>query len=458
MSLIYSSRSVQRLSTDDLRRLSANGPSRSRSIYKNPTINRGLQNVFLCVDNADVYFEFGRHSDERIPAHKCLLSAESDVFKSTFVNGDLAPTIVQIDAPVAAFKEFLQFFYFSEVILSMEHIVNVINLAKMYDVIACLNVCLRYLKDILTSDTLIFVYGVAIYFELDALKTICETRISIKPEAFFSTSAFLKCHRSVLSHILSLDTLSCSEMLVFEACVAWATATSAEKNVNNRAIRARLDDLFYDIRFGSMTIEDFVAMSASNNDLFSPDEYKEIVQLIVCKEFQSTKFKRNARQIQSGISVDWNKECVIECNRLLADLNPIASYHIIQAVETTTFSTNVPIILGEFRCAELLARETGNKNVLATEVKITEIFDNIDRKIIRFGKGTFANEVISLRPVLIQPGFTYEIEFKQNPNTHLFRANELKAEVRMDEDIFIEFSGTTNGFITALAFNRIVNA
>lgn len=242
--------------------------------------------------------------------------------------------------------------------------------------------------------------------------------------------------------------------------MAWVQATSKKNQVTKELVRAHLGELFYDIRFGSMTINEFVAVSVSYDDLFSSNEYKEIVQLIVAKEFQSNKFKRNSRQTQPEMQVTWNKDAVIECGRVVEDQNPIASYCILQAVETTTFTTNKPVILGEFYCTDLIIQgEAGSRNALTTEVSITEIFDKEHQTVIRAGKGTLGNELISLRPVLIRPGFMYEIQFKQMPNKHFYRAKELKDEVEFDTDIVIQFHGISSnrGLIKTLRFNRLVN-
>lgn len=436
----------------------------SEYIFKNQFLKTGIESLFLNAETADVNFAFtSKGKCERVPAHKCLLAAGSEVFKRMLF-GDCDSkendVITVDDTPFAAFKEFLQFFYLIEVKLTMKHVVNVVNLGKKYNAIACLSICERFLKDIIASDTICFVYGLAILFDLEHLKDLCESRISANPEALFASSAFLKCHRSVLSHILNLEQLSCSETKVFLACMAWVQATSKENQVTKELVRAHLGELFYDIRFGSMTINEFVAVSVSYDDLFSSNEYKEIVQLIVAKEFQSNKFKRNSRQTQPEMQVTWNKDAVIECGRVVEDQNPIASYCILQAVETTTFTTNKPVILGEFYCTDLIIQgEAGSRNALTTEVSITEIFDKDHQTVVRAGKGTLGNELISLRPVLIRPGFMYEIQFKQMPNKHFYRAKELKDEVEFDTDIVIQFHGisSNSGLIKTLRFNRLVN-
>lgn len=76
----------------------------------------------------------------------------------------------------------------------------------------------------------------------------------------------------MLSHILKMDTLSCAETKVFHACMAWVKAKAEEEQVTKEMIQIHLGDLFFDIRFGSMTIEEFTVLLNFYGNLFSWDD------------------------------------------------------------------------------------------------------------------------------------------------------------------------------------------
>lgn len=80
----------------------------------------------------------------------------------------------------------------------------------------------------------------------------CEQKISENPEAIFYSKSFLSCGSNVLRRILQLEFLSCDESLVFDRCMAWATAACIQKNLdetNMLNLWNELGDLFYEIIF-----------------------------------------------------------------------------------------------------------------------------------------------------------------------------------------------------------------
>lgn len=207
-----------------------------------------------------------------------------------------------------------------------------------------MDTCLEFIKIALTDDDVCTIYDSAILLELDDYKKLCEKRISLNSENVFKSDGFLECDRRVLSHILKLNLLSCSEIDVFKACLAWVKAVSQQNDPTKDILRAHLDELFYEIRFGSMTIQEFASLTPSYQHLFSYQEYQDIVQKIALNKFRSKMFKSQGRE------VEWNENAVIKCNRVS---ECTTEYCGLCETETTTFSTNQPILLGQFSCAEL---------------------------------------------------------------------------------------------------------
>ncbi|XP_055306128.1 BTB/POZ domain-containing protein 3-like [Sitodiplosis mosellana] len=251
--------------------------------YKNFGLPTSVRNLYLNADIADVNFII-RSADGyhyQMPAHKVLLAARSDVFKAMFYGTVKEEGDVKIvDATVAAFKEFLQFFYFGRVSLTMENIGYVMNLVNKYNMPDGMNVCVSFLTDTLTNESACTAYGLAILHDQDDLKQFVEQKIGWNTKAVFESASFLQCNHAILSHILNIDVLSCPEVEVFKACIAWVKAASGQQIVTKEIVQTHLGNLFYAIRFGLMKIHEFAALVPEYDNLFSKEEYKEIIQMI----------------------------------------------------------------------------------------------------------------------------------------------------------------------------------
>lgn len=99
--------------------------------------------LYLSDETADVNFIFEPDPTqiEVVPAHKSHLAAASTAFRMMFKkcdevddNAQGKSCIVMCDVTPGAFKEFLKFFYFSEVKISMENVAEVMELGFKFNV------------------------------------------------------------------------------------------------------------------------------------------------------------------------------------------------------------------------------------------------------------------------------------------------------------------------------------
>lgn len=190
-----------------------------------------LRKLYIDGIPADVHFSFknATTADTRIPAHKTLLAMESDAFKAMFY-GELKETgdIKIVDVSADAFKEFLQFFYFDQIKLTMENINEVIYLVKKYFVADSLGICEKFSIESLTDDNVCSIYDIAIRFDMFELKSTCKNRIENATNLILRSKDFRECSKSVLSHILKFDTLNCTESQVLHACMYWIKVASGQ--------------------------------------------------------------------------------------------------------------------------------------------------------------------------------------------------------------------------------------
>lgn len=246
-------------------------------------------------------------NSESIRAHRCILAALSPKYKAQFYGGmpEKGDIIVK-DVSVPAFMEFLQFFYLEKVTLTMENIEAVLHLASQSLVDAFVNKCAEFLMEMTTVDNLCPNYQLAVLHDIKPFEDFCKQKICEKASEVFKTSDFTECDYNFLRRILGWDSLRCKETEVFDACIAWAKVACERKNVdamNASNLRTELGNAVFEIRFSSMTLEEFSPRHKSHMGLFSLDEINDIVCVLGKIEiFESRMFSRKPRISEHGVA------------------------------------------------------------------------------------------------------------------------------------------------------------
>lgn len=244
-------------------------------IRKNPLLQQTSSRLFNTRDKTgDITFKVG---SKEIKAHKCVLAVLSPMYYMGQLYGgfDVAKkdTIEIPNVSVAAFEEYLQFFYLDQVNLTHENIRDVLTLTEIASVDEFTNECFNFLIETLSVDNVCLSYQLAVIYDRTGLIECCEHQISTHFDEVIASEGFLSCTPGDLYNILQSDSLNCKETDVFEACILWAKNSctldglDAEKMENLR--KTLIDgDLLYQIRFGAMTIEDFMKCCYKNTKNF----------------------------------------------------------------------------------------------------------------------------------------------------------------------------------------------
>lgn len=272
--------------------------------------NHGLlecvKKLYLNTKAADVNFSFQSNNGAvtRIAANKDLLAASSDVFDPMFY-GQLKEMgeITVTDVSDAAFMEFLQFFYLDEVKLTEENIAGVLYLGHKYQVKRCVNSCTKFLKDTVTVANIFIGLNLAHLYDLGELMEHFQVFIRVNTYAVFKSTGFLECEKQSLARILEIDSLSCPEVEVFEACMAWVKAKSGQATLSNESVDAHLGELFYKIRFASMTMEQLCTLPTEYDSALRND-FKTIASIISVPGFWPKKFNTKVRHRNQIASVE----------------------------------------------------------------------------------------------------------------------------------------------------------
>lgn len=413
------------------------------------------EKLYLKSKKADVHFIFESNGNcERVPAHKNLLSEGSEVFDAMFFgslkeHGD----IKIVDASAEAFKQFLRLFYFNHIELTMETVAEIMYLSKKYDVMECLEMCSVFLENKLTVENVISVIELAIVYDHLELQKLCEAKIRLNSREILQSPSFLECDGQVVSHLLKMDFLSCSETEVFEVCMAWVKATSKEDELTREIVQTHLGDSFFDICFGSMAMDDFVKLLPLYGNLFSANEYNEILQTISKQQIQPKIF----RESRQALHFDENK--IVKCNRFVSSLGGKKYYA--QDLAIITFSTSAPLLFGSFVCFPLYNRNDDLTKDLHLFITILSGSSHIEDQ---FGTHVTHNSggyhVKLQKPIIIKPDHKYSLRLSLPDNQYFF-VRALGSTVTLESDTVLQFyddrvfQGTVTGIIGELGFNLL---
>lgn len=414
---------------------------------------------YLDEKTADVYFICGR-KQERVAAHKSVLSKASDAFDRMFYGPMAEENDVKLpETTPDAFKDFLQFCYLDEVNLNLEHIVEVMDLTNKYCMPECLAVCGAFWAKHLTFDDICWAYHWAIFYQEREFIEFCERKISAYPQLVFESTSFLRCDHVVLDHILELDSLLCDETVVLEACLEWARNACIRDALNPNDmnnLRIFLQDSLYKIRYSSMTATEFREHMDSYDGFFTDvKEYEDVIRMLSgSKQLKTGRFNPNSRLTNI---FQWDESRVFKC-KLMNNNN------------SSVFCSNKPMLLGGFYCAPI--SEATNWRNTQVDMTITEepkgvggektIPKVILAKQIKLDakEETYVEFTESGEPIIIKPEFMYRINFKPISSSDLpYYAIYRSREIKLDDETVMQFPQEGNdedrAIIKRFKFNRL---
>lgn len=237
---------------------------------------------------------------EHIHAHRSVLAAISPKYEAQFYGSTPDDGDIHVnDISAAAFKEFIKFIYLEDATLTLGNIEDILNIAKQSLIEYIVTKCGRFLIKEVKENNLCWAYRLSIMYDIKTLRDSCEDRIISVTTKLFTTDDFMECDRDVLLHIVSLDEMPFDEIEIVDGCISWARAACRRKNLDDdkvQNLRAELNDIIFHIRFGSMTLIEFVTLHKSYEGFFSSDEFEEIICIISrYKGFKSQNFTQARR-------------------------------------------------------------------------------------------------------------------------------------------------------------------
>ncbi|XP_055309103.1 BTB/POZ domain-containing protein 1-like isoform X2 [Sitodiplosis mosellana] len=359
------------------------------------------------------------------------------------------------------FKEFLQFFYLSDVKLTVANIGGVFDLVKCSMVDGFFVECEKFLIKNMTIENMCWGYQLAVLYEANELHRFCERAICMNPKAIFGSESFLNAPYELIHQIMSLNELLCDENDAIDGCIAWAQAACRRNQLNpNHAenLRNQLKEIVYQIRFVSINIKDFGSLLHKYPDLFTKEESQEII-FVMSHIKERTKFNRKPRIFQ----VPPDDQRLLCCNRFVKlELNVTEERYWTKRLESTIFSSNRPVLLKGFTYATRFGRVRITIREKQEERHFLPLFDSTQTIQHDVEPMPHDNTLVKAKfhtPIVIEPDVKYEIQLELEQATGYNRTLLLDKVLLNRNGIVIKFHPTegeasaTHGVIHRMYFS-----
>lgn len=415
---------------------------------------------YLDESSADVHFVF-ESENIKLPANKVLLAAKSDVFRAMFFGGlKEEGDVLCKDVPAVVFVDFLRYFYFEEVNLSTEIVDWILYLGRKYLVKRCVDDCVEFFAKSLNNESVCATLDRALFYDIEALLKMCTDHISVNTSAVFGLPAFMECTQKAFDHILKMDVLSCGEIDVFITAIKWVQTKSGKKDLFKADIMQHLGDLYHQIRFASMTIEELCSLANMYGAVLQSD-FMAFASMIATKAAPEnySQFNMKPRNAQ------WKADSV-KCSFQ----NGSPRLYRFSKEFVLKMTTSKPIILGGLKCGRvgtLVDRAFKDLETLVNvDVEIFEArdFDSLNGNSLQKFRAklhSIESDILLPYPILIRHGYAYIITIHGLPDGHIFQSDYLKTSVTLQPNVEISVKlpkasfGNGVGLIQALAVNHL---
>lgn len=269
------------------------------------------------VSTADVFFLCIDDESKLVPAHKCILAADSQKFREMFFENAPTPMIMD-DCTLGTLTSFIRSFYCESFKINRENLVELTNLSEKYDARICKGACWDFIEQMIeTAHEEIFQsLDLAITFDKVDLRDQCLSKLMDVGHLLLETAAFVSCSRQVFQLFVTLNFYHRDEVKLFIASIKWAKHRCDLENLDqNHPLNLRfvLSKSFTYIQFHKMTAQQFIQCLRLHADIFNPDELKNISKCIdasvlltygprkvnLRREFMKTTINQNSRSYEA---------------------------------------------------------------------------------------------------------------------------------------------------------------
>ena len=240
-----------------------------------------------------------KKSKMAIPAHKMVLSSCSPVFFAMFC-GDLAERSESVYLPDCEYEgvlEMLRYIYGGEPELNESNVMQVLYVAKKYLVNSLAVKCIEFLRGNLDTANVFCVLSHAQQYGEKILVDQCWEMIDLETEDVVKSDGFVTIERSLLEALVKRDSLSISEVDLFQAVDLWATNECQRQGLPSDANVKRSilgEKIVKEIRFPVMKEKEFASV-VLDSEILNPQEVVAMVKHFNSVSSLPVGFRENRR-------------------------------------------------------------------------------------------------------------------------------------------------------------------
>lgn len=191
--------------------------------------------------------------------------------------------------------------YFEAKDINEYNVISTLYAAEKYDVMGLVEICRSYLESNITESTVCVIMENARMFNMTELFTKCINfvfRCKDSAKTVFVSPGFLDLKSECLKYLVESDDLTLDETCIYQSLIRWARHNCEKNNTCNsdsNHMRKMLGDILYEIRFPTMSLENFWKTIVLDDVLLN-DEKVQISEQILGKWVQNPVFKTSKRK------------------------------------------------------------------------------------------------------------------------------------------------------------------
>lgn len=232
---------------------------------------------------SDFKFIIGPEKIE-VPAHKYIFAATSfEFFNLFFLSAPTDNDINLEEISYESFKEFIRYVYSDDIKIVSENFFDILTLSLRFDMEHLKNLCLKELPTIIEDNSNVkFNKFFMEYFEVWNMEKVSDVFLKIigrRPLDFINEENVEKLKLEHISVILKSEETETQEIDYFKLAMMWAERQWTLMKIVPTPAKNRLvlENLFFQIRFLTMTLDEFQKCSADQNGLFTNEEMFQII-------------------------------------------------------------------------------------------------------------------------------------------------------------------------------------
>jgi len=258
---------------------------------------------------------------QSIPAHKVVVAAASPVFRAMFFGAlKEKDTVSIIDCGVEAFNVMLEFIYTDKVNLTEGSIIEVLYLAKKYDLEGLYDYCVKFITKNLSRQNVVDFYHGLVQLAETELVDKCLSFMDFNGHHIINNNSIAGLlSEELIKMILQRDTFSAREVDIFDAIKWWVEQQTSDRD----QVRTKVREFLPFIRFPVMTLKEVVEIVLPK-DILTPDEVCQLLKHFKKESKKEKQFK--------------DKE----------DIKPISMFNATPRMVGIQFSLPIPDTVGDY--------------------------------------------------------------------------------------------------------------